>query len=459
MELIERSEMVRSDDGSRQSAPFALVIDELPDGVLVATPDGRIEVTNPAFLELTERSADQVVGWRMEALVAEEDVLNLVGFQAMFGERTTRDNHVIFLSPGGERRSLIVGSSRSRDERYVIMTARAAGTVQQALADESRWAAAEQQRAGELREARDALAAKHAALSAAQAELEKAYTILQDEVARRERLENELRLAQRLESIGQLAAGIAHEINTPMQYIGDNVRFLDGAFEKMSGFLDDMFSLLAEPNAELGAIRQRLADGRKKKKLPFVLEEVPRALAASRDGVTHISKIIQAMKSFGNQEVDAKIQHDINRGLQDTLTVSQNKYRDFAQVETDYGELPPVWCYAARMNQAFLNLIVNAAQAIEAAKKPSPGTIRVVSRAIDGAVEVRIADDGCGIPEAIRHRIFDQFFTTRPVGDGSGQGLSLARSIVDAHRGSITFESEVGVGTTFIVRLPLGEFG
>ncbi len=218
-----------------------------------------------------------------------------------------------------------------------------------------------------------------------------------------------------------------------------------------------MLSFVAEPGAELGVLRQRLAEGSKKKRLPFVLEEVPRALAASRDGVTHISKIIQAMKSFGNQEVDAKVQHDINRALQDTLTVSQNEYRDFAQVEADYGELPPVGCSSARLNQAFLNLIVNAAQAIEAAKKPSPGTIRVVSRAIDGAVEVRIADDGCGIPEPIRHRIFDQFFTTRPVGHGSGQGLSLARSIVDAHHGNLTFESEVGVGSTFIVRLPLGE--
>jgi PAS domain S-box-containing protein len=460
VQTTERSEFAMSDDGFGQSAPFAVVIDDLPDGVLVATPDGRIEVANPAFLELTARSADQVVGRRLETLVAEEDVLNLVGFQAMFGERSTRDNHLIFLSPSGERRSLIVAGSRSRDERHVIMTARAAGTVQQALADESRWAAAEQQRASDSSEARDALAEKHAALSLARAELEKAYTCLQDEVRRRERLETELRLAQRLESIGQLSAGIAHEINTPMQYIGDNVHFLDGAFRNVSAFVDDLLSLIGDPAAELAAIRQRLSEARKKRRLAFLLEEVPRALGASRDGVAHISKIIQAMKSFGDHEVDAWVQHDINRTLQDTLTVSQNEYRDFAHIETDWGELPPVWCYVSRLNQAFLNLIVNAAQAIEAAKRPSPGTIRLVSRASGGVVEVRISDDGCGIPEPIQHRVFDPFFTTRPVGRGSGQGLSLARSIiVDAHRGSLTFESEVGVGTTFIVRLPLGDLG
>lgn len=457
---MERADSVRNDDGDRPAPRFALVVDDLPDGVLVATPDGRVEAANPAFLELSARAADQVVGWRLEALVAEEDMLNLIGFQAMFGERSTRDNHVTFVSSEGDRRSLIVGSARSRDERHVIMTARAAGTLHEALADESRWAAAEQQRALELREARDALAAKHAALSAAQAELEKAYTILQEEAQRRERLENELRVAQRLESIGQLAAGIAHEINTPMQYIGDNVHFLDGAFGKISAFVNDTLSMLADPTAELSALRQRLAEGREKRRLAFVLEEVPRALAASRDGVAHISKIIQAMKSFGDHEVDAKVQHDINNTLRDTLTVSQNEYRGCARVVTDFGELPLVWCYAARLNQAVLNLFVNAAQAIQAAKKPDQGTIHVASRAVDGGVEVRIGDDGCGIPEAIRHRIFDQFFTTRPVGHGSGQGLSLARSIiVDAHRGSLTFESEVGVGTTFVLRLPLGELG
>jgi PAS domain S-box-containing protein len=456
--IIDRSGIATSDDAGPRSAPLALVIDDLPDGVLVATRDGRIELANPAFLELTARSADQVLGWRLEALVAEEDMLTLVGFQAMFGESSTRDNHVLFLSADGERRSLIVGSSRSRDERHVIMTARAAGTLQQALADESRWAAAEQQRALELREARDALAAQHAALSLARAQLEQAYTSLQAEVTRRERLQTELRLAQKLESIGQLSAGIAHEINTPMQYIGDNVHFLDSAFRAISGFLDEVLSLLGDPSAELSALRQRLAEGRRTRRLSFLLEEVPRALAASRDGVAHVAKITRAMKSFGNYEIDAKTQHDINRTLQDTLTVSQNEYRDFARIETDYGELPAVWCYPARLNQAFLNLIVNAAQAIEAAKKHHLGRIGVASRATDTGVEVRISDDGCGIPESIRHRVFDQFFTTRPVGRGSGQGLSLARSIiVDAHHGSLSFDSEAGAGTTFSVCLPLGE--
>jgi signal transduction histidine kinase len=438
-------------------AKSSVALDELPDGVLVASLDGRVEAANRVLLDLVVRTGGQIIGQRFESLVAEEDMLSIVGFQAMFGERTTRDNNVIFSTPEGERRSLIVSSVRSRDERHVIMTVRASGTVQQELADASRWVAEEQDRSLELARARDALAAKNAALSAAQAELELAYAKLQSESAARERLENELRLAQRLESIGQLAAGIAHEINTPMQYIGDNVHFLTRAFDGISSFVEQALSALAEPlTGNWAEARGGLVAAQKKLRMRFLMEEVPRALEASKDGIQHVSKIVQAMKSFAHQDRDEKTPSDINRTLSDTLTVAQNEYKLLATVQTDFGELPTVLCFAGKLNQVFLNLLVNAAHAIADARKPGLGLIKVSSRALDGVVEVRVSDDGCGIPPEVGDRVFDQFFTTKEVGRGSGQGLSLARSIVvDAHGGSIRFESSLGVGTTFIVRLPV----
>jgi signal transduction histidine kinase len=456
METTERSS-VASNSGGWDDGTISLGLDELPDGVLVATLDGGIEAANSAFLKLTGRGVAEVLGQRLESLVADQDMLKIIGFAAMFGDRSTRDNHLIFTTPEGEHRSLIVCSIRSRDEGRVIMTARASGTVQEHLADVSRWAAAEQERSLELSKARDALAAKNAALSAAQAELERAYATLQAETSMRERLENELHLAQRLESIGQLAAGIAHEINTPMQYIGDNVSFLSNAFKNISAYLDGVLDAISEgAEAEWPQARDRLIAAQKKARLRFLVEEVPKALSASRDGIEHVSKIVIAMKSFAHQDQDEKTQSDINRTLSDTLTVAQNEYKGVATAETDFGELPSVLCFAGKLNQVFLNLIVNAAQAIEDAKKPGLGVIRVMSRAFEGYVEVRVSDDGCGIPASIQHRIFDQFFTTKEVGRGSGQGLSLARRIiVDAHGGSISFESTVGVGTTFIVRVPI----
>jgi signal transduction histidine kinase len=439
------------DDGT-----IALGLDELPDGVLVTTLDGRVEAANSAFLSLIGRGVSDVLGQRVESLVAEQDMLRIVGFQAMFGDQITRDNNLIFEKPDGEHLSLIMCSIRPRVENRVILTARASGTVQEALADTSRWAAAEQARSLELSKARDALAVKNAALSAAQAELEKAYATLQTETSMRQRLENELNLAQRLESIGQLAAGIAHEINTPMQYIGDNVSFLASTFRNISSYLGSVNAALAGPEGEWAAAREQLVAAQKKLKVQFLAAEVPKALEASQHGVEHVSKIVLAMKSFAHVDQDDKMQADINRTLSDTLTVAQNEYKNIARVETDFGDLPSVLCFAGKLNQVFLNLIVNAAQAIEDAKKPGLGLIRVVSRAQDGYVEVRVADDGSGIPEAIQHRVFDQFFTTKEVGRGSGQGLSLARRIiVDGHGGSISFETTVGAGTTFIVRVPV----
>jgi PAS domain S-box-containing protein len=431
-------------------------LDELPDGVLVVSLEGVIQSANAAFLELAGRSAGEVLGQRFEALVAEEDMLSLVGFQAAFADNSTRDNTVIFTTRDGARRALIVGSVRSRDNRRVIMTLRAAGTVQEALADVSRWVAAEQDRGLELARARDALATKNAALSAAQAELQGAYARLQSESEARQRLQDELRVAQRLESIGQLAAGIAHEINTPMQYIGDNVQFLSTAFGSTCKYIETVQAAL-DAGGPIEELRSGLLAAHKKLRLRFVLDEVPRALEASKDGITHVSKIVRAMKSFAHQDRGDKAPADLNRTLQDTLTVAQNEYKQIAAVETDLGQLPNVSCFPGQLNQVFLNIIVNAAHAIQDAKKPRLGQIRVASRNRgDGHVEVRISDDGCGIPLEIRERVFDQFFTTKEVGRGSGQGLSLARSIiVDGHGGTLSFESTTGVGTTFIVTLPV----
>jgi signal transduction histidine kinase len=455
--VVEQPSSAYSSGGGWAEGKLALTLDELPDGVLVVTADGRVEAANWAFLELTSRKLEEVLTRSFESLVGEEDMLNIVGFQAMFGDRRTQDNNVIFLAPDGTRRSLIVCSVRSRDEQRVIMTARPSGTVQEELADVSRWVAAEQERAMELARARDALATKNDALSAAQAELENAYAKLQSEASARERLQNELRLAQRLESIGQLAAGVAHEINTPMQYIGDNVHFLTSAFRNISAYLGVVVGALDEDAAGAwGEARAKLIAAQKKMRLKLLGEEVPKALDAAKEGIEHVSKIVQAMKSFAHLDQDEKTPADLNRTLQDTLTVAQSEYKNVATVKMELGELPNVICFAGKLNQVFLNLIVNASHAIEDAKKPGFGVLRVSSRVDGDWVEVRIGDDGCGIPEHIRQQIFDPFFTTKAVGRGSGQGLGLARSIVvDAHAGTLSFESEVGVGTTFIIRLPV----
>ena len=439
---------------ARGEAASPLRIDELPDGVLVVTLDGQIEAANVAFLELVGRDLAGVVGHPFVALVAEEDMVHLVGFQMLFSEQVTRDNNVAFVTAAGERRALLISAIRAQDERHVIMTARSAGTMQEALADGSRWAAEEQERSLELRRARDALATKNDALSAAQAELQSAYATLQQETAKRERLEDELRLAQRLESIGQLAAGIAHEINTPMQYIGDNVSFLSTAARGLTEYLRRVEAAIVEGgDAEL---RAQMAKAQKATRSSFLLAEIPGALDASREGISHVSRIVQAMKSFAHQDQDCKVSSDINRTLQDTLIVAQNEYKRVAVAHTELGVLPNILCFPGKLNQVFLNLIVNAAHAIEDAQKPGLGEIRVVSRAVAGGVEVRISDDGCGIPAAIAHRIFDPFFTTKAVGRGSGQGLTLARRIiVDMHGGSLSFETAPGAGTTFIVQLPL----
>jgi PAS domain S-box-containing protein len=431
------------------------VLDELPDGVLLMSAEGVIQATNRKFLEMIGRERELLLGQPIEAIVAEQDMLHLVGVEAMF-QGPIQESNIIFATADGEHRHLLVCSARSSDQKHLVLTTRATGSAQKELADTTRWAAAEQERSQDLAQARDALAATNDALRGAQLEIETAYLKLQSEMQTRERLEKELRLAQKLEGIGQLAAGVAHEINTPMQYLGDNVAFLLRAFARLNEHLQAAEAALSPGGAATVEDARALLDSSKAQlKLKFVLDGVPKALRDSRSGIEHVSSIVRALKSFAHVDHDEKALGDINQALVDTLAVAQSEYKSVAVIETELGPLPPVPCFCGRLNQVFLNLIVNAAHAIEEAKRDGLGCIRITTSISEGVVTVAISDTGAGIPEHVRERVFDPFFTTKPVGKGTGQGLSLARSIVvETHGGLLSFETELGRGTTFTIRLP-----
>ena len=289
-----------------------------------------------------------------------------------------------------------------------------------------------------------------------------AVVALLEDVTDKLAVEREFRQAQKLEAIGQLAAGIAHEINTPVQYIGDNIRFLDEAFRDLLAINEKYADLLnAVKKVEPVTVSiQELEAAIDKADVSFLLEEIPKTVQQSQEGVSRIGEIVRAMKEFSHPGSDEKVHSDINRILTSTITVSRNEWKYVADVETDFAaDLPLVPCLAGEINQVFLNLIVNAAHAINDITengKLGKGLIRLSTCIRDGWLEIRVADTGGGVPEAVEHRIFDPFFTTKKIGKGTGQGLAIARSVVvDKHQGTIRFETEVGKGTTFIVQLPM----
>ncbi|HWQ09540.1 MAG TPA: ATP-binding protein, partial [Holophaga sp.] len=275
------------------------------------------------------------------------------------------------------------------------------------------------------------------------------------------RVEVELRHSQKLESIGQLAAGIAHEINTPTQYIGDNANFLREAFDTLEGVVRSHRNLVARCQGG-GCSAEALSDASQaleEADLDYFLAEIPKALAQTLEGVRRVARIVGAMKDFSHPGGDAKCRTDLNRAIESTVTVCRNEWKYVADMVLDLSpDLPLVPCYPGEFNQAILNLVINAVHAIEAAPGQDKGLIRIATCQAGEEVEILVQDSGCGIPEAIRDRVFDPFFTTKPVGKGSGQGLSIVHAvIVDKHKGSIRLESEVGRGTSFRLSLPLKE--
>ncbi len=281
-----------------------------------------------------------------------------------------------------------------------------------------------------------------------------------DEMRERERVVIELQLAQKLESVGRLAAGIAHEINTPIQYVGDSMYFLRSAYEDLDKLIDDWSGVIAELPAgpTQGALRVQMAEIHKRRDIDFLRAEIPKSFARTFDGVERVTNIVKAMKEFAHPDENEQSPADLNHAIGTTLLVASNEYKYLANVRTQFADLPPVVCNISELNQVFLNLIVNAAHAIQdSGKDQTTGEIRITTALADDTVVVTIGDNGCGVPAENLSKLYDPFFTTKEVGRGTGQGLAIAHSIVvDKHGGDIGVTSTLGVGTEFALRLPIG---
>lgn len=271
----------------------------------------------------------------------------------------------------------------------------------------------------------------------------------------------ELLQVHKLEAVGQLAAGVAHEINTPMQYIGNNVEFLQLAFECYGNMLEIYEDTLAQCHRHglTDELLARLDQSRKCEKLGYLRTRLPGAISKTIEGVAQVSRIVGAMKQFSHPGADEKTPVDLNEAIHTTITIARNEWKYHAKIVTNLdSDLPLVPCLPGEINQVFLNLLINAAHAISdvPGAGEAKGTITVDTGIVDGCAQISVSDTGAGIPVHLLHKIFEPFFTTKKVGKGTGQGLAICRSVVvDKHSGAIAVETEMGKGTTFVVRLPL----
>lgn len=264
---------------------------------------------------------------------------------------------------------------------------------------------------------------------------------LRRQIEARELAERELVQAQKLEAVGRLAAGLAHEINTPVQFVGDSLDFVKESTVKLFAAIDALSrGERVGPDTELEYLR----------------ENVPSALAMSAQGLDRVAAIVRSMRLFSRPDSSEMANVDLNAAVEATLVIASPEYRYVAEVETALGEVPTVRGHAGEINQVILNLLVNAAHAIAAAREPDAPLGRITVRTWCEApfAYLRVSDTGCGIRESIRTKVFDPFFTTKEIGRGTGQGLSVVRNFVLEHGGDVGFESEVGHGTVFTIRLP-----
>ncbi len=274
------------------------------------------------------------------------------------------------------------------------------------------------------------------------------YILVFSDIQKRKDLERQLLQSQKMESVGQLTAGLAHELNTPIQYVRDNTVFIRDQFRAISPLLNYLKEASEVPDvfkAKLEGVD-----------LPFLADEIPLALDQTLEGAESVAKIVRSMKVFAHPGNESRTEVNLNEAIETVVTISKNEWKYCAEMDLKLNpQLPSINCMPQEINQALLNIVVNAAHAIQE-KSKDRGRISITTRAEDRWVEIKISDTGTGIKEENRNKIYDPFFTTKEVGKGTGQGLTFVYDvIINKHKGKIDLETELGVGTTFTIRLPI----
>ncbi len=294
-------------------------------------------------------------------------------------------------------------------------------------------------------------------------ESEKHFMVICKDITEQKKLEDQLYHAQKMESIGRLAAGIAHEINTPIQYVHDNVDFLNDSFQDFIEFVNLVNITIGKtPEDKRCADIQAIENLKDERDFEFLLEEIPSSISQSIEGIERVTKIVKAMKSFAHPGIEEKAPLNLNEAIESTITVAKNEWKYVADIVTDYNEfLPPVMCYAGDFKQIILNLIVNAAHTIgdkqnKENSHDKKGLISIKTDYKDNFAIIEISDTGMGVADSVKQHIFEPFFTTKPVGIGTGQGLAIVYNIVvKKHSGKIDFETAEGEGTRFRIEIPI----
>ncbi len=407
---LDISDRVRAELRIRRSeARYRSLVEAMQEGLLTIKANGRISFMNAPFARMLGRSHRDILGQPVESFVAGK---SRAALRDMFAAQQQKPGavEIVWEHSSGKHIYSLFSLSASRDDKGAVV----------------------------------------------------GYSAIVTDTTERKALESQLLQSQKLEAIGQLAAGIAHEINTPAQYVGSNVRFIKSAF-------DDILAVCGRTRQFMQAARtapptcqdmDQLAALMAERDIDYLEAEVPAAIAQTLDGVERISTIVRSIKQFAHPGEMSMAPADLNEAMGSTVTVSRNEWKYVAEMETDLdASMPLVVCMIGEINQVVLNLIVNAAHAIAEVVRKEPGRkgrITLSTRYAPPWAEIRVADTGGGIPAEVQGKIFDPFFTTKEVGKGTGQGLTISRSIVvEKHGGQLFFETEPGVGTTFVVRLPL----
>jgi len=399
-------------------------VEQSPCSIVITDLSGRIEYVNPKFCELTGYSFEEAVGENPRVLKGEDG-------------HTDYDLLWKTLTAGEEWRGEF-HNRRKNGEFYweiacISPIADKDGKVTNYLAVK--------EDITERKQLEDAILRERDELRRAKTELQQAYDELKA-------TQSHLLQQEKMASIGQLAAGVAHEINNPVGFIKSNLATLGKYADRLRQFIELQAGILAVTASDEQAADLKAAG--KKLKIDYLLDDIPELVTESIEGAERVKTIVQNLKSFSRVDQSEFGEADINECLESTINIVWNELKYKVTLERDYGELPPMRCYPQQLNQVFMNILVNGAQAIE-----NKGEMTVATRVAGDFIEVRISDTGCGIPEEICQRIFEPFFTTKQVGKGTGLGMSISYDIVKKHGGDIAIDSKVGEGTTFIISLPL----